>query len=250
MGSALAEGLLKAGLDKESLILADVSEEKLLPFRGRAKIAKSNREAVKEGDVVVLAVKPKDVEGVVEGIKEELEGKIAISIAAGLPLARLQSWADARWVRAMPNIGCRIGMGFIALAGCKEAIKEVRGVLEKLGKVREVEEWMMDAITALSGSGPAFAFLLMDALADGGVLIGLPKEVALEAVAQTFLGASALLLSSKRHPLELKDDVCSPGGTTIAGIKEMEEKGTRGTLMEAVRKAYERAKELSGEGGK
>jgi len=243
MGSALARGLLRAGIDKDELVLYDKNPLALEPFRDRAYIAANKEETVGKADVVIFAVKPKELPSLLEEMAGLLEDKISISIAASVPLKELRK-SPSIWVRAMPNIACEVGQGFIAICGDEKGLEKAEAIFQPLGKVIRVEESLMEAITALSGSGPAFVFLLLDALADGGVKIGLPKELALQIVTHLFLGSAALLQSSSQHPMQLKDAICSPGGTTIAGLQAMEKEGIRGILMEGVEEAYRKAKEL------
>lgn len=244
MGSALARGWLRAGVSRDELLLYDKNPLVLEPFTGRTRIATGYMEAIGESDIVVLAVKPKDILSLLEEIKGLLEKKITISIAAGVPLEKLRK-TPSIWVRAMPNITCEIGQGFTAICGDEEGVEKAESVFRLVGRVIRVEEGLMDAITALSGSGPAFVSLLIDSLADGGVKIGLPKELSLQIAIQLFLSTAFLLQNSSQHPMELKDSVCSPGGTTIAGLQALEKGGIRGIIMEGVEKAFIRAKDLS-----
>ncbi|MGC8842791.1 MAG: pyrroline-5-carboxylate reductase [bacterium] len=247
MGSALLKGWLKAGMEKEKIVIYDKNPLALEPFKGRAEFAPNCTSAIEKADVVVFAVKPKELLPLLDEVGGFLKGKIAISIAAGVSLEQLAKRASAKWVRAMPNIACEVGEGFIAIAGEQEGLEIAEELFQLTGKVMRVEENLMDAITALSGSGPGFVSLLIDAIADGGVKIGLPKELSLLITAQTFLGTASLLLSSSKHPVELKDAVCSPAGTTIAGISTMEKAGLRGILMMGIEETYRRAKELQRE---
>lgn len=243
MGSALARGLLRAGIREKELFLYDKNPLALEPFKGRAQLAVSSEEAIENAEIVVLAVKPRELPPLLREIGGLLETKVTVSIAAGVPLEDLRK-IPSIWVRAMPNIACEVGQGFIAICGDEKGLAKAEEMFRLTGKVLYVDETLMDAITALGGSGPAFVFLLIDALADGGVQIGLPKELALQIVTQIFLGSAYLLQYSSQHPVQLKDAVCSPGGTTIAGLQAMEKGGIRGILMEGVEKAYRRAEEL------
>jgi pyrroline-5-carboxylate reductase len=244
MGSALLKGWIRAGTKKEEVVIYDKMESALEPFSQQAEIAPNCRTAVEKGDVIVIAVKPKDIAPLLDEIGELLNDKISISLAAGIGLEELRKKAQSKWVRAMPNIACEIGEGFIAICGDEKGLDVAEKIFGLTGKVLRVEESMMDAITALGGSGPGFVSLLIDALADGGVKIGLPKELAIQITAQIFKGTAGLIMHTQRHPMELKDSVCSPAGTTIAGISRMEKAGVRGILIEAVEEAFRRAKEL------
>lgn len=243
MGSALAKGWLKAGIGSDKLLLYDKNPLLLEQFKGKAQIASSCEEAIRDSDIVILAVKPKDFPKLLEEISELLKDKVTVSIAAGVSLRQLRC-VTSTWVRAMPNITCEIGQGFTAICGDEKGLDKAESIFGLLGKVLRVEENLMDAITALSGSGPAFVALLIDSLADGGVKIGLSKELALQIVTQLFIGTASLLRSSSSHPMQLKDSVCSPGGTTIAGLQVMEKEGIRGIIMEGIERAFVRAKEL------
>ena len=244
MGSALLKGWLRAGVKKEELVIYDKRKSALEPFSKHAETAPNCRTAVEKGDVILIAVKPKDLTFLFDEIGELLKDKITISIAAGIGLDELKKMALSKWVRAMPNIACEIGEGFIAICGDEMGLGIAEKIFGLTGKVIRVEEGMMDAITALGGSGPGFVSLFIDALADGGVKIGLPKELAIQITAQVFKGTAGLIMNTQRHPIELKDSVCSPGGTTIAGISKMEKAGLRGILIEGIEEAFRRAKEL------
>lgn len=244
MGSALLKGWIRGGMKKEEIIIYDKMTTVLEQFAQQAEIAPNCIKAVEKGNVIVIAVKPKDLTPLLEEIGEHLKDKISISIVAGIGLEELRKKAPSKWVRAMPNIACEIGEGFIAICGDGEGLAIAEKIFGLTGKVVKVEESLMDAITALGGSGPGFVSLFLDALADGGVKIGLPKELALQIAAQVFKGTAGLIMNSQRHPMELKDSVCSPGGTTIAGISRMEKAGVRGILIDGIEEAFRRAKEL------
>ncbi|MBC7327502.1 pyrroline-5-carboxylate reductase [bacterium] len=244
MGSALAKGWLSAGIKGDQLFIYDKNPLAIKAFEGKTQIAGTVEEAIQRGEVVVFAVKPKDLSPLLEDVAGLLRDKITISIAAGVPLKTLRSKTDSIWVRAMPNLACEVGQGLIAICGDEKGLEKAEEIFQLTGKVLKVEEHMMDAITALSGSGPAFVFLIMDALSDGGVKIGLPKELSLQIVSQLLLGSVALLQTSSLHPMQLKDNVCSPGGTTIAGVQVLERNGLRGIIMEAIETAFRRAEEL------
>lgn len=199
--------------------------------------------------MLILCVKPGDVP---EALREagDLTGKLLISIAAGVPLRRLREWAPGapRLIRVMPNTPALIGKGAAAYAAAEGATTEDMAVTERIfgavGVVVSVKEELLDAVTGLSGSGPAFVYTVIEALADGGVLMGLPRDVALRLAAQTVLGAAAMVLETGMHPAQLRDQVTSPGGTTIAGIEVLEAAGMRAAIIGAVRAATERSSEL------
>lgn len=212
-----------------------------------------------DSEVIFLGTKPQVLDHVLETLRPHVvpERHLVVSIAAGIPLARLQSALPPGTpvIRMMPNTPLMVGQG--AVAYCvgdhvrRDHVDVVLRLMSSSGLVLEVEEKMMDAVTAVSGSGPAFLMVLMEAMADGGVLMGLPREAAMKLVAQTVLGSAALVLhasgdGSVTHPAVLKDAVSSPAGTTIAGLHELEGAGVRGAMMKAVQAAARRSQELSG----
>lgn len=254
IGSAIARGVIHAGLvGKEKVIASDVSETlrrsaaQELGIRATA----DNIELCNFADIVILAVKPQVVDTVAREVAKKIgNSKLLVSVAAGVPLARIEAQLEpgARVVRVMPNIPCVVGAGAAGYAGGAHAtpadLEKVGAILNSFGVGMAVEEKYLDAVTGLSGSGPAYVFLFMEALADGGVQMGLTREVALKLAMQTVYGAARMALESKKHLGELKDEVTSPGGTTIAGIYAMEQKGFRGAVMDAVVSATKRSQEL------
>jgi pyrroline-5-carboxylate reductase len=227
-----------------------------------AKAWASNVEAAEQSQYLVLAVKPQVVASVLKDLAPPLaqrvrEGQpvVLVSIVAGLSINALRehlggpgSAAGQPVIRLMPNTPALVSKGMIALAASAEvsekAVGELERILSSAGLIDRVDEKFMDAITALSGSGPAYGYLFIEALADGAVKVGLPRDKALRYAARTVLGAAAMVEETGRHPGELKDAVCSPGGTTIAGVATLEERAFRGTVMAAVEAAYKRSKEL------
>ena len=213
-------------------------------------VGSSNREAVAWADVVVLAVKPQTLPDVLAEIGATLAHALVVSIAAGVTIKSIadRMTGTARVIRGMPNTPAVIREGVTALAfgsTVPEAdVQLARAMFEAVGRVVPVEERLMDAVTGLSGSGPAYVFQAIEALADGGVKMGLPRQTAELLAAQTVLGAARLVLESGEHPAQLKDRVASPGGTTIAGLHRLEQGGFRATLMAAVEAATKRSQEL------
>jgi pyrroline-5-carboxylate reductase len=254
IGSAIARGIIQTGLAaKESVMASDVSEElrRAIAQELGIRATADNIELCGFADIVILAVKPQIVEPVAREIAKKLgKAKLLVSVAAGVPLTRIQTHLEpgARAVRVMPNITCIVGAGAAGYAGGSHAtaedLEKVGAILNSFGIGLPVEEKYLDAVTGLSGSGPAYAFLFMEALADGGVQVGLSRDVALKLAIQTVYGAARMALDSNKHLSELKDEVTSPGGTTIAGLYAMEQKGFRGTVMSAVVSATRRAQEL------
>lgn len=259
MATALARGMVSAGAARGELITAydpapGAAEGLLATIGGGGRASSSNREVAERSDVVVLAVKP----GVAVSALEEIAGALGsrhllISIAAGVTLATMEGvlGEGRRVVRAMPNTPALIGAGASGYALGRYAVAEdearARECLESVGRAWSVPEGLMDAVTGLSGSGPAFVYLAIEALSDGGVRAGLPRGTATALAAQTALGAARMVLETGLHPGELKDQVTSPGGTTIAGVHALERGGLRGALMDAVEAASRRAGELARE---
>ncbi len=254
MAGALVRGLVAAGLPPHRIVISDLDETKVgvLVAETGARRAESAAEVARDASVVILAVKPGAMSPVLESVKEAAH-PLWISVAAGVSTARLEAVldADARVVRAMPNTPALVRSGATAICGGTRATEEDLSLAELLlgatGLVVRVPEAQMNAVTGLSGSGPAYVMLVIEALADGGVRAGLPRDVALALATQTVLGSATLLKETGLHPGELKDSVTSPGGTTIAGIEELELRGVRGALMSAVARATERARELGGD---
>ncbi len=253
MAEAIIKGLLDAGLYKpEALLASDPSEKRLTYLEQSYKIGTthSNREAVRAGQSVVLGVKPNLVSAVLAEIRSELAEKLLISVAAGVPLSRLASVLEreAQIIRAMPNAPAQVQAGATVLAPAKgvdeKHLKQALKIFDSVGKTWVLEEHHLDAVTGLSGSGPAFAFMMMEALADGGVKEGLPRKIAIALAAQTVLGAAKMILETGEHPAQLKDFVASPGGTTISGLHRLEEAGCRAAFIGAVEAASQRSRKL------
>ncbi len=254
MATALAKGFVQAGLvTGKQIIASDVSAEARTAFAQEtgATITASNAEVVKRAQVLILAVKPDQVAGVLAEIKAAFAAKhLLASIAAGVTLAKLEAGLNpgAKVIRVMPNTPALVGASASAFALGKSATAEDGALAQKLfaavGLALEVKETLLDAVTGLSGSGPAYVYLFIEALSDGGVAAGLPRAVATQLAAQTVLGAAKMVLETGQHPGALKDMVTSPGGTTIEGVHELEKGKLRGTVMSAVRAASEKSKQL------
>lgn len=200
--------------------------------------------AVEQADIAVLAVKPKNARDVLnaDGVAEALRGKVLVSLCAGVTTTQLRGWVpDARIVRAMPNTPCLIREGMTVLAPGPNADEATLSVVERIfasvGRCRVLDESHLDAVTGLSGSGPAFACVILEALADGGVRMGLPRDVAVELAAQTFQGAARMVLQTGKHPAALKDEVTTPAGCTIAGLLTMEDGKIRSVLARTIEEA-------------
>ena len=254
MATALAKGFVRAGLvSAQQVIASDPSREACASFAKEvgAKSTGSNVEVVKFAEVLLLAVKPGHVNGVLAEIRGQLtERHLLISIAAGVPLVRLEGGleAGARIIRVMPNTPALVGASATGFALGKAARPEDGALAQKLfsavGLAFELSEGLLDAVTGLSGSGPAYVYLFIEGLSDGGVAAGLPRDVATRLAAQTVLGSARMVLETGLHPGALKDMVTSPGGTTIEGLHELEKGKLRGTVISAVRAATERSKKL------
>jgi pyrroline-5-carboxylate reductase len=256
MGEALIGGWLAAKtVPPDALVATDASAERrdVMKRRFGVRTGSDNRDAASWAEVVVLAVKPQILDEVVKGLSSALAGKLVLSIAAGVTIAHLAKLVPkgARVVRAMPNTPVLVRDGVSALsfgAGVTDKDQQLaRRLFEAVGRAVVVEERLMDAVTGLSGSGPAYVFLAIEALADGGVKMGLPRTVADLLAAQTVLGAARMVLETGEHPAKLKDRVASPGGTTIAGLHRLEQGGLRAALMAAVEAAAKRSEELGRE---
>jgi len=255
MGEALVSGLISSESSRpENITCTDVREEKLKFVKEKYGVltTASNIDAIEASDIVIYAVKPQIIASVLRETASALDmSKLVISIAAGVPLVAMERCIkkDLRLIRVMPNIAAFVKESASVLAAGENATKEdvdlAMAIFNSMGKSIFIKEnILMDAITGLSGSGPAYIFLIVDALADAGVKVGISREDALFLSAQTVLGAAKLLMETKEHPGRLKDMVTSPGGTAIAGIHTLEKGGLRTTLINAVEAATNRSKEL------
>lgn len=258
MATALARGWVAAGFCRaEQIVACDPSPEARQRFEAAVpgvRTVPSNGAAVRQAGIVLLAVKPQQLAAVGQEIRADVEPRhLMVSIAAGIAITRLADWlGTGRVIRVMPNTPCLVGRGASAYSLGSEATESDAAVVEQMlssvGLVRRVEEPYLDSVTGLSGSGPAYVYLLIEALADGGVRVGLPRETALALAAHTVRGAAEMVIAGQEHPAVLKDRVTSPGGTTIAGLQVLEERGVRAAAMAAVEAATRRARELGGGG--
>jgi pyrroline-5-carboxylate reductase len=254
MATALAKGLIAAGrVSPERVSASDVSKPAREQFAAETGVTaiESNEAVVSASDIIVLAVKPQQMAAVLPDLTDAFtERHLVISIAAGLPISVYESWlgTDRRIIRVMPNTPCLVGETAAAFATNMAATESdaalVESLLSTVGIAVRVDEKLLDAVTGLSGSGPAYVYQIIEALSDGGVRVGLPRDIATRLAAQTLLGAAKMVLETGEHPGTLKDAVTSPGGTTIAGLHALEEGGLRATLMNAVVAATERSREL------
>ncbi len=253
MATALAQGIVRAGLVAPARVLgADVEAAAREAFARAtgATVVTSNAEAA-AAPTLIVAVKPAQVVGVLGELGSRLTPRhLVVSIAAGVTIAALERAVPpgVRVVRVMPNTPALVGAsatGFSLGSAClPEDAAWVQELFASVGVAFAVKEALLDAVTGLSGSGPAYAYLMMEALSDGGVAAGLPREVSTRLAAQTLLGAARMVLETGLHPGQLKDQVTSPGGTTIEGLHELEKGGVRAALMTAVRTASEKSRRL------
>lgn len=255
MAEALINGLISSHtVLPGSIIASDRNVERLavLAEGYKIKVANNNSSVVGDSDIVILAVKPLDIPTVLMDVRETVNDKLLISIAAGIKTSTFMETLlrPVRIVRAMPNTPALVLSGATALfiaGGCtKDDEKLAVKIFDAVGKTIVLkDEALMDAVTGLSGSGPAYVFVILEALADAGVRMGLPRDTASLLANQTVFGAAKMVMEVKRHPAELKDMVASPGGTTIAGLKSLEDGKIRASIMDAVEAATLRSRELS-----
>jgi len=259
MAEALIRGLVQgAHIEADRVWASGPRPERLAELSGRyaIRVTGDNRELARESQILVLAVKPQILDRVLLQISDAvLPGALVISLAAGVPTAAIERRlpGSARVVRAMPNTPAVVGAGATAIARGAHAepgdLDQARFVFDAVGITVVLEESQMDAVTGLSGSGPAYIFLILEALADAGVKVGLSRRTAQKLAAQTVMGSAKLLLDTDGHPGQLKDMVTSPGGTAIVGLHTLEEGGLRTTLINAVEAATLRSRELGRSSG-
>jgi len=254
MALALAEGFCRSGLVSPTQILVSDphpgARERLAARVPGIRFAATNADAARNAEIVFLAVKPQQAQAACRELAAALSSEsVVVSIVAGLPLASLEADCGTRRViRVMPNTPCLVGRGVSVVCQTPEVPdllgQRVDALLASVGHVHRLDEHLLDAVTGLSGSGPGFVALLVEALSDGGVKAGLPRPVALALAVQTLSGTAVLLEQTGEHPAQIKDRVSSPGGTTIAGLAVLEQRGVRGALIDAVVAAAVRAREL------
>ena len=253
MAAALVKGLLHAKLvDPAHLVVSDVKEDRLRSLHETHGIVTTldNAELVAKCDVIVLAVKPQVIDKVLGSIKVDPKRHLVISVAAGVPVSAMESRLPegTHLVRSMPNTPATALAGATAIAAGTHATEDdlalANRIFSAVGRVVTLDESLLDAVTGLSGSGPAYVMVIIEALADGGVKVGLHRDTALLLAAQTVYGSAKLLLETGEHPGRLKDMVTSPGGTAIAGLHTLESGGLRRTLIDAVEAATNRAVQL------
>lgn len=255
MGGAMMAGLIKAGISApENIIVGDLNEKRLEETKKEfgIRITTDNREVAKEADILILSIKPNIYKIVIEGLKDAIkEDVVIITIAAGKGIKETEELfgRDIKVIKVMPNTPALVGEGMAALAPnskvTKEELQEAVNIFESFGKAEILEEKYMDAVTAVSGSSPAYVFMFIEAMADAAVLEGIPRDKAYKMAAQAVLGSAKMVLETGKHPGALKDMVCSPGGTTIEAVAALEERGFRSAVIEAMRVCADKSREMS-----
>lgn len=254
MASAMIQGIINKGVvEKETIIVSEVSKEMLARAEELLGVTGTldNCEVVRKSDIVILAVKPQYYETVIAGIKEEIrKDQILVTIAPGKTLKWVEDeiGKPAKIIRTMPNTPALVQEGMTGVCCnaqvAKEELGQVCDILESFGKIDIVEERLMDVVTAVSGSSPAYVFMFVEAMADAAVSDGMPRAQAYRFAAQAVLGSAKMVLESGKHPGELKDMVCSPGGTTIEAVRVLEDKGLRSAVIEGTKACVRKSKSL------
>ncbi|WP_373899351.1 pyrroline-5-carboxylate reductase [Haloimpatiens sp. FM7315] len=255
MGGAMMGGLIKSKLvTPENIIVGDLNEKRLEQVKKQfgINVTTDNTEVARKADILVLSVKPNIYKIVIDGIKDEVkEDVVIITIAAGKGISETEELFGAKLkvIKVMPNTPALVGEGMAAICPNKkvsqEELNEAVSMFESFGKAEVLDEKYMDAVTAVSGSSPAYVFMFIEAMADAAVLEGIPRNKAYKMAAQAVLGSAKMVLETGKHPGELKDMVCSPAGTTIAAVAKMEEKGFRTAVIEGMRACAEKSREMS-----
>ncbi len=254
MGEALCKGILNARLSiPGNIMISDVIAErcKILSQETGIKTTQNNHDVAVFADVIILAVKPQTMNDVLNNLKDVITHQhLVVSIAAGIPIGFIESRLPAgiRVIRVMPNTPCLIGASATVFAAGKHATNAdgqlVSIIFNAVGKAFQLDEKHLDAVTGLSGSGPAYVYMFIEALSDGGVKMGLPRDIATTLATQTVLGSAKMVLETGQHPAQLKDAVTSPGGTTIDGLSKLEEGGFRSAVINTVEAATLKSKKL------
>ena len=255
MAQAMMESIINAKVvAKDKIIASEIFEEIRYKVEAQLgiKTTDSNLDVAKEADFIILSVKPNIYEIVLSEIKDKMkDGAIVIGIGAGISSEFLKNSLNkgAKYVKVMPNTPALVGQGMSAISKdnnlSKEDLDQVIQIISSFGKVELIEENLMDGFTAICGSSPAYVYMMIEALADGAVLEGLPRKQAYTMAAQAVLGSAKMVLDTGIHPGELKDNVCSPGGTTIAAVASLEENGFRSSLIEAVTACADKSREMN-----
>lgn len=254
MGQAMIGGIIKSGLvESKNIIVCDLDENKLdfIKVEYKTQVTTDAVKLVKNSDIIFMSIKPNIYDVMLDQIKEYVtEEKLVIIIAPGYTLDRVGNvlGEKAKIVRAMPNTPALVGAGMAALCKNKNVtvseMSFVKHLFESFGEAEEVNEYLFDSVIGVSGSSPAYVFMFIEALADGAVIGGMPRDKAYKFAAQAVLGSAKMVLETGKHPGELKDMVCSPGGTTIDAVAELEKEGFRHAVIQAVVKCMEKSKEM------
>lgn len=255
MASAMIKGIVKSNLIcSENIIASDPNETKLNNMKNEMNISigEDNIEVAKNSNILFLSIKPNKYKDIINEIKGSVDGNtIIITIAAGIALKDTEEYfgKSMKIVRVMPNTPALVGEGMSALSPndrvSKEELEQVISIFECFSKVEVIEEIHMDTVTALTGSSPAYVYMFIEALADGAVLKGLQRDKAYKMAAQAVYGSAKMVMETGKHPGALKDDVCSPGGTTIEAVYSLEKNGLRGAVIEAMEKCIDKAKNMN-----
>ncbi len=256
MGTAILRGIVEASYVKASQIVAfDKSARKTRELKEDLpgiQIGQDSRDVAEKADLIILAVKPLYVQEVIDEIRPALYGKSVLSIAAGWTVSMLENalkGTGASYLRVMPNTPALVGEGMTAICDestfTDENFEYAKGIFNAIGKTKILPERLFDGVTAISGSSPAYVYMMIEAMADAGVAEGLPRTYAYEMAAQSVLGSALMVLSTGTHPAALKDAVCSPGGTTIEAVRVLEEKGFRAAVLDAMEACARKSREMS-----
>lgn len=254
MGKAMIGGIIKSKLyEAGSIMVSNPSNPSLIEVKEKYKVntTNDNIEVADFANILILSVKPNKLEHVIDKIKGVIKPKtLVVSIAAGVSIEKICSYfgKEIKVIRAMPNTPALVNEAMSAL--CKnrnvsdDELEEVVKIFKAFGNAEIIEERLMDVVTGVSGSSPAYVYMFIEALADGAVLLGMPREKAYKMAAQSVLGSAKMVLQTGKHPGQLKDEVCSPGGTTIEAVYSLENNNFRGTVMDAVRKCTEKSQNM------
>ncbi|SFJ60595.1 pyrroline-5-carboxylate reductase [Halobacillus dabanensis] len=255
MGRAMIQGMIDAGLVKAEDIAATALSDETIDFvtdEYGIQISNDNKRLARESDLLFLAIKPYVYQGVIQEIKDEVrDDTVVVTIAAGITLDAMKEafGRNVKVIRSMPNTPSLVGAGMSVLCPndfvANQELAEVMEVFESFGEAEVVEEKLMDAVPSVSGSSPAFIYMLIEAMADTAVQQGFPREKAYKIVSQAVEGAAKMVKETGKHPGELKDAVCTPGGTTISGVTKLEEVGFRNAIIQGMTACTDRSKELS-----
>lgn len=255
MAKAMIGGIVKSGLvNSENIISSDLNENILASIKNEFNINTTTKseDVVKNSDIIIVAVKPNIYDIVLESVKEFIDAKkIIVTIAAGKNISSIENiiGADKKVIRTMPNTPALVNEGMSAICPNKnildEELKIVKSIFSSFGKAEVVNEYLIDSVIGVSGSSPAYVFMFIEAMADAAVLHGMSRNQAYKFAAQSVMGSAKMVLETGMHPGELKDMVCSPGGTTIEAVKTLENKGFRSSVIDAITDCIEKSKEMS-----